>query len=285
MARESVCRFTDSPATPLLVTVRLLGKMQHYATWQAPGCDMFAYELDLVVRSAVAFRVGCRSSYVIGQIAQRASCNCLELEQGDVYPMPRRHVNEELAFGLQGISSDSDDNNDEAEYPDEEVFALQGVSDSDDDAEHPYDAQGSDGMQVDSDSDAELTASTSTRKKPSRTARGSKKSKSSSRKDASDSESEEEEETWGRSKGAYYSSNAAQLDSEDEEANELEEQEALRLQAKAREGMCDEDFGLGDVVEGDVEQPEVMYACCPVVHAAAKERHLGNRRNCRTLPQ
>ncbi|KAF8133636.1 Sas10 C-terminal domain-containing protein [Boletus edulis] len=29
--------------------------------------------------------------------------------------------------------------------------------------------------------------------------------------------------------------------------------EALRLQAKAREGMCDEDFGLGDDVEGDVE--------------------------------
>ncbi|KAH0831924.1 hypothetical protein J3R83DRAFT_12807 [Lanmaoa asiatica] len=132
----------------------------------------------------------------------------------------------------------------------EEVFALQGVSsDSSDD-----DDQGSDGMQVDSDTDTEPTAFESKSKpKPSKAARDTKKS--SSKKSASDSE---EEETWGHSKGAYYSSNAAQLDSEDEEANELEEQEALRLQAKARETMRDEDFGLGDVVEGDVEPPEAM---------------------------
>ena len=147
----------------------------------------------------------------------------------------------------------------------EEVLALQGVSsDSDDDADAEYaydvpddvpdDEQGSDEMQVDS----EPTTSKS-KPKPSRDTKKSK-SKSSPKKNASDSESEEE--TWGRSKGAYYSSNAAQLDSEDEEANELEEQEALRLQAKAREAMCDEDFGLGDVVEGDLEPPEAVYACC-----------------------
>jgi U3 small nucleolar RNA-associated protein 3 len=134
----------------------------------------------------------------------------------------------------------------------EEVLALQGVSDdSDDEAEYPYhDERGSEDMHVDS----EPTTSKSTHKP----ARDTKKSKSS-RKNASDSDSEED--TWGRSKGAYYSSNAAQLDSEDEEANEFEEQEALRLQAKAREVMCDEDFGLGDVVEGDVEPPEAAYAC------------------------
>ncbi|KAF8555211.1 hypothetical protein OG21DRAFT_1507881 [Imleria badia] len=171
--------------------------------------------------------------------------------------MPRRHANEEELLGFQGLSSDLDDNDDEAEYPDEEVFALQGVSDSDsglddEDAKYPYD-EGSDGMQVDSDADEPTPT-----RKPTKTARDTKKSKSSSKKHTSDSESSEEEETWGHSKGAYYSSNAAQLDSEDEEANELEEQEALRLQAKAREGMCDEDFGLGDVVEGDFEQPEAM---------------------------
>ena len=144
---------------------------------------------------------------------------------------------------------------DEVEDGDEEeVLALQGVSsDSDDEVEYSYhvpdDEQESDDMQVDS----EPTTSKSKHK------RDTKKLKTSSRKNASDSESEE---TWGRSKGAYYSSNAAQLDSEDEEANELEEQEALRLQAKAREAMCDEDFGLGDVVEGDIEPPEAAYACC-----------------------
>ncbi|KAG5220917.1 Sas10 C-terminal domain-containing protein [Salix suchowensis] len=74
--------------------------------------------------------------------------------------------------------------------------------------------------------------------------KGKKASKSSS-----DEESEDEdlEESWGRGKSAYYSSNAAELDSDDEEANELEEQEAKRLQAKARDGMRDEDFGLLDV--------------------------------------
>ena len=142
---------------------------------------------------------------------------------------------EEEVLALQGVSSDSDD--DAAEYP----------------SDVPDDEQGSHDMQVDS----EPTTSKS-KPKPSRDTKKSK-SKSSSKKNVSDSESEEE--TWGRSKGAYYSSNAAQLDSEDEEANELEEQEALRLQAKAREAMCDEDFGLGDVVEGDLEPPEAVYAC------------------------
>lgn len=165
--------------------------------------------------------------------------------------MPRRRRdhrrrNDEEVFTLEGLPSDSDDNGpDEAEYPDEEVFPLQGVSSDSDSDEDGDEGVASDGMQVDSDADSEPSTSTAKSKhKSSKAARDTKTS--SSKKKASDSE-EEEEETWGRSKGAYYSSNAAQLDSEDEEANELEEQEALRLQAKAREGMCDEDFGLGDV--------------------------------------
>lgn len=56
-------------------------------------------------------------------------------------------------------------------------------------------------------------------------------------------------ETWGRNKSAYYSSNAADVESDDEEANELEEQEAKRLQAKAREVMVEDDFGLHDLAE------------------------------------
>lgn len=193
--------------------------------------------------------------------------------------MPRRRENIEEVFGLQDLSSDADDNDNESEYPDEEVFPLQGISsDSDDDGyedEYPYDEQGSsDGMQVDSDDDVEPSTSKS-KQKPSKATRDIKKS--SSKKNASDSE--EEGETWGHSKGAYYSSNAAQIDSEDEEANELEEEEALRLQTNAREGMCDEDFGLGDVVEGEIEPLEAMYTCSFVLHTAAKHIYLGGRRS------
>jgi len=57
---------------------------------------------------------------------------------------------------------------------------------------------------------------------------------------------ESEEESWGRKASAYYSSNAAQIESDDDEALELEENEAIRLQAKALDGMDDNDFGLND---------------------------------------
>lgn len=83
--------------------------------------------------------------------------------------------------------------------------------------------------------------------------KNAKKNKPKSKKKSAESEesgeSESEEETWGRGKGAYYASNAEQLESDDEEGNELEEQEAKRLQAKAREGMSDKDFGLDDLLE------------------------------------
>lgn len=157
---------------------------------------------------------------------------------------------EEEVFALQGVSSDLDDDSDEAEYPHRAA----------------NDEQESDGMQADSDADSEPITSSKSKPKPSKTARDTQKSSES-----------EEEEIWGRSKGAYYSSNAAQLDSDDEEANELEEQEALRLQAKAREAMCDDDFGLGDVVEGDVELPEATYTYCLDIYAIAKRRDLGSR--------
>ncbi|PFH53937.1 hypothetical protein AMATHDRAFT_72960 [Amanita thiersii Skay4041] len=64
--------------------------------------------------------------------------------------------------------------------------------------------------------------------------------------EAYSSEESGKEESWGRSKSAYYSSNAAQIESDDEEAQEMEEKEATRLQAKARDEMEEEDFGLYD---------------------------------------
>ena len=77
----------------------------------------------------------------------------------------------------------------------------------------------------------------------------------------SESESSEssEEEGWGTKKSAYYASNADEIESDDEEANELEEQEAKRLQAKARDAMADNDFGLGDVVEGLPEEDAYVH--------------------------
>ncbi|KAJ7044002.1 Sas10 C-terminal domain-containing protein [Mycena alexandri] len=81
----------------------------------------------------------------------------------------------------------------------------------------------------------------------------SKKAKAKSK--ASSDEDSDEDEAWGRGRSAYYSSNAAQLDSDDEEGNELEEQEAKRLQAKSRDAMADNDFGLDDVVE-PMDAPE-----------------------------
>lgn len=60
------------------------------------------------------------------------------------------------------------------------------------------------------------------------------------------SESEDQGESWGRKKSAYYSTNAAAIDSDDEETQRLEEIEVRRLQTKAREQLDEEDFGLTD---------------------------------------
>ncbi|KAF8521065.1 Sas10 C-terminal domain-containing protein, partial [Gautieria morchelliformis] len=68
----------------------------------------------------------------------------------------------------------------------------------------------------------------------------------------SDTESEESE-SWGRKKSAYYASNAGLLaekegEEDEEEANQMEEREARRLQARMRDTMVDEDFGLDDML-------------------------------------
>lgn len=121
----------------------------------------------------------------------------------------------------------------------DEVFALNGVDSSSEDDDG---GENQEGMEVDEapstsgPSEGSKTKPTKTLKPPATV--------SDSDKGESDSE---EEETWGAKKSAYYSANDAHFDSEDEEANELEEREARRLQMKAREGMGDEDFGLDNL--------------------------------------
>ena len=139
----------------------------------------------------------------------------------------------------------------------DEVFALGGVDPSSEDEDGDEDQEGEgDAMEIDEDPSTLLSAkspkvkSTKTRK-PSTSAPDSEEGEDES----------EEEETWGTKKSAYYSANDAHFDSEDEEANELEEKEARRLQMKAREGMCDEDFGLDNLqalVEDDRLEPDVI---------------------------
>jgi hypothetical protein len=143
---------------------------------------------------------------------------------------------------LEGDDVGADD--DEGE---EEVFALKGIqpSDSDEDAEGIYEEESQDDEEEN---------------QPRPEVRASRKgrAKATLPPESEDEEEggEEEEESWGHKKSAYYSSNAAELDSEDEEANELEEQEAKRLQVKAREAMADDDFGLADIAQEDAEEVE-----------------------------
>lgn len=143
---------------------------------------------------------------------------------------------------LDGEDVRSDDEGDE-----EEVFALKGI---DDDSEDDDDAEDMEDDEDNLDMPTDPGPSSIKGKKN----KGKKAAKAAGSSDE-ESGSEEEEEGWGRSKANYYSSNAAQLESDDEEANEMEEQEAKRLQAKARDAMVDDDFGLDDIVEG-VAEPE-----------------------------
>ncbi|KAH9045031.1 Sas10 C-terminal domain-containing protein [Lactarius hengduanensis] len=140
----------------------------------------------------------------------------------------------------EGVGADEDEG-------EEDVFALKGIqsSDSDEDAEDIYEKEGQDDEE----------------NQPRPEVRTSRKGKGKARpppesEDEEEEEEEEEEESWGHKKSAYYSSNAAELDSEDEEANELEEQEARRLQVKARDAMADDDFGLADIAREDAEEAE-----------------------------
>ena len=153
---------------------------------------------------------------------------------------------------LDGEDVRSDDEGDE-----EEVFALKGMpDDSEDDDEEEDDGYGDEDEDDDNLEELAAQVAKANAKAAAKKAKGKQKQGPPSSSDGSDSDSEEE--GWGQNKAAYYSSNAAQLDSEDEEANEMEEQEAKRLQTKSRDVLADDDFGLDDIPE--VEPEEQPYA-------------------------
>ncbi|KAJ4482243.1 Sas10 C-terminal domain-containing protein, partial [Lentinula aciculospora] len=130
----------------------------------------------------------------------------------------------------EGIDEDIDE---------DEVFALQ-IDDEEEERE-------SEAMEEDDTQPGDQAAAKTTKSKKKTNAKG-KGQRKEEREDSFEDE-DEDEETWGRGKAAYYSSNAAQIDSDDEEALHLEELEAKRLQARARDDMNDDDFGLEDSVE------------------------------------
>lgn len=147
---------------------------------------------------------------------------------------------------LEGDDGDHFDGDED----DDEVFALKGLeSDSDNDEQHYEDEEEME--QQEEEVIPEKMKKASKSKKRSKAAEESNKS-----------EEEEEEESWGKGRGAYYASNAYELESDDEEGNELEEQEAKRLQKKMREEMKDDDFGLDDNPELEkTTEAEWVYLC------------------------
>jgi U3 small nucleolar RNA-associated protein 3 len=72
------------------------------------------------------------------------------------------------------------------------------------------------------------------------------------------SNSDDDEETWAAN--SYHASRRApgEADSEDDEALEMEADEARRLQKRQRGVMAGDDFGLGGGAEGDEEELERM---------------------------
>lgn len=129
------------------------------------------------------------------------------------------------------------------DYDDEEeVFALKGIGDSESDAAGSYGEPESD-----SGEDEEDAEEPPVRAKSSKKTEHHEKGKVTTEEDkAASDEDLDMEERWGKGKSAYYSATVQEVDSDDEEARELEEVEALRLQAKARETITDDDFGLND---------------------------------------
>ena len=145
---------------------------------------------------------------------------------------------------LEGNDPDYSDDGDE-----DEVFRLKGMDDDSEDEEDDDFAQYQE----------EILPEEPLAKKEK-----GKKAKKKSSETKFREEEEEEDESWGKGKAAYYSSNADQLASDDEEGNELEEKEAIRLQAKIRQELEDEDFGLDDSLnspegQGSQELELVMF--------------------------
>lgn len=141
---------------------------------------------------------------------------------------------------LEGEDAEGDEEWDDGE---EEVFGLDLEDDSEDD--NAVNGEGVDAG-INEIIEDEGSPSHNSKKTKQKTPRRTEASPS-----PSDSESEELE-SWGHKKSAYYASNAGLLadregEEDEEEANEMEEREARRLQARMRENMEDEDYGLDEL--------------------------------------
>jgi U3 small nucleolar RNA-associated protein 3 len=177
--------------------------------------------------------------------------------------LPRKrsvHSNRDrILLGGDEIRYDEDDFGAE-----DEVFALNGVDSS---SEDEIRGEGQEGEEDPMEVDEVPPASSSAKGSRTKSTKAPKPPTPAS--DSDQDEDESEEETWGTKKSTYYSANDAHFDSEDEEANELEEKEARRLQMKAREGMGDEDFGLDNLqalAEDGRMEPDVIecvFFCSP----------------------
>ncbi|KAG5648291.1 hypothetical protein DXG03_004863 [Asterophora parasitica] len=198
-----------------------------------------------------------RSNTGKAQPVNRADAKVAKWNKASDVPMDKEdlfHANRDKVL-LDG------DNDYEDDGDDDEVFALKGLEDDEDEDE--------DGdVDMDEDEDEDEAEELPERQKKGKDKSKKKKKKKKGADSSEEEESEEEEETWGRSKAAWYSSNAAQLESDDEEGNELEEQEAIRLQSKQRQDMTDADFGLDDALEVQVvQETEYVSKRTPVVIA------------------
>ncbi|KAL5482802.1 SAS10_1 [Sanghuangporus weigelae] len=135
----------------------------------------------------------------------------------------------------------------DGDYDEDEVFALKGLDESSEEE-----------SEVEEDEDDDEPEETGEPEPPKKSKQKEIKKKREGKKttrpaesseEQSEEEDEEEEESWGTKKSVYYSSNAAQIESDDEEAREMEEQEALRIQARLRAPMREEDFGYSEALQ------------------------------------
>ncbi|KAF5360398.1 hypothetical protein D9756_004767 [Leucocoprinus leucothites] len=183
---------------------------------------------------------------------KRSDAKLTRWETADDIPLDEEDV---FHGSRDKVLLDGDEYGGDSDGDDDEVFALKGLENDEDKDEvndvEDYEDEGAE--------DLHLTKTSRSKKKDKKEKKGRQRSL--------EDEEEEEEEVWGKGKAAYYSSNAAQLESDDEEGQELEEQEARRLQRKALDGMTEDDFGLNDrheisrtggAPEETVEAPNVV---------------------------
>lgn len=152
----------------------------------------------------------------------------IELDEQDAFHENRDKI---LLEGEENDISDDDLGN--------EVFGLKGLpQDQDSEQEFEEGPDETDEGEIEDKVPSKLKKATKESKK--------KSNARTSPTPSSSDQSEEIQESWGRKKSAYYSTNAKDIDSDDEEAQKLEEAEVLRLQAEARSGLDEGDFGLLD---------------------------------------